>query len=434
MLLPDINKQKKYLLAVSGGVDSMVMCDLFLKAGIVFGVAHCNFQLRGEESDGDELLVKNWCKTNSIRFFAKQFETKNYAANHQMSVQVAARSLRYTFFYQILEAEHYDVIATAHHQDDNIETVLFHFFRGTGIQGMTGIPFQQERLLRPLLHLSKSEILAFAEKHQILYRNDSSNQRSDYTRNKMRNEIIPQLQETFPAFKNNIAENIERLKAVHDLYTQQIEQFRRQLTERRGKDWFISILKLKKVHPQATILYEIIKPFHFNYDQSLQVMNMLDSASGHRVENDQFFILKDRDFLIISAKNTEASEMILIEQDTGYLKTADFEMHIKTRDSAHYEIKKDLCIGQFDMARLSFPLLLRKWRQGDYMYPLGMKKKKKIARILIDEKIAMHHKEQTWVLESNKKIIWLVGLKTDERAKIDEKTSQLLLINLKKTK
>jgi tRNA(Ile)-lysidine synthase len=423
---------KKYLLAVSGGIDSMVMCDLFLHAGLPFSVAHCNFRLRGEESDGDELLVRTWCSANNIRFFAEQFDTQTYAGTHKLSVQVAARTLRYRYFEQVLTAEKFDFIATAHHQDDNIETVLFHFFRGTGIQGLTGIPLKNERIVRPLLHLAKSQIIAYAIDHCISYRNDSSNQKSTYTRNKLRNEIIPQLQDIFPAFKNNIAHNIGRLKEVHELYTQQIEQYRKQLTEQKGKDWYIPVLKLKKVRPLATVLYELIRPFHFNYDQCLQVIDLLESESGHRVENEQYFILKDRAFLIISARNTEASDTILIDQKTAFVQTADFELMLNLADAQDRVLIKDASIGQFDLSQLSFPLLLRKWRPGDYMYPLGMKKKKKIARILIDRKVALHEKENIWVLECNKKIIWLPGIITDERVKITPSTKDMLLIQFKK--
>lgn len=433
MLLNDIDTKKKYLLAVSGGIDSMVMCDVFLQNKITFGVAHCNFQLRGEESDGDENLVKEWCEKNNISFFTKKMGTKQYADENKLSIQVAARELRYHFFYELIEKESFDFIATAHHQNDNIETVLFHFFRGTGIQGMTGIPSKNNKTSRPLLHISKKEIISYAQENKIAYRDDSSNQKTDYTRNKLRNDIIPQLEEIFPAFKNNIARNIARFHDVNMLYREQADRYKKKLLEQRGKDFFIPLMKLKHVNPLSTILYELLKPFGFSFEQSEQAVLLIESETGHMIENATHRLFKNRNFFIITEKNTIASEIILIENDAENIHTADFELIFKTEAQDNFQLQKDFSVCQADQNLLEFPLILRKWRQGDYMYPLGMKKKKKVSRILIDMKIPLHEKENTWVIESNKKIVWLAGLKMDERFKVAPATNKIFIIHLKKS-
>lgn len=424
----ELRKDQKYLLAVSGGIDSMVLCDLFEKNNLSFSVAHCNFQLRGEESDGDEALVANYCHENKIPYFVKKFDTTHFATELKLSIQVAARELRYAFFKDLIEKEKLDYIVTAHHQDDNIETVLFHFFRGTGIAGLTGIPAENKKTIRPLLCFSKKEILEYAVKNNIPYREDSSNQKQDYTRNKLRNDLIPQLEQIIPNFKNNIAQNIVRLSEVHEIYQQQINTYRKKLLETRGKDSFIPILKLKKLSPLPTILYEILKPFDFNFSQTEQAILLLESETGRYLENEKFRILKNRNFLIVSEKSSLASEIILIHPETDKISMANFDLKIQTISKINFHLKTENDFCQLDAELLEYPLILRKWQQGDYMYPLGMKKKKKISRILIDQKISGTEKEKTWVLESNKKIVWLVGFKIDERFKVMEKTKNIKII------
>ncbi len=427
-----LRKEQKYLLAVSGGIDSMVLCDLFVKNNLSFSVAHCNFQLRGEESKQDEAFVADWCKQHEIPFYAKRFDTKTYAEANKLSIQVAARNLRYAFFYETLKTEALDTLVTAHHQDDAIETTLFHFFRGSGIAGLKGIPSENNQTIRPLLNFNKEEIIAYATTHHIAYREDSSNLKQDYTRNKLRNSIIPQLEELFPQFKNNIAENIKRFEEANEVYTQQIETYRKKLIEKRGSDYYIPILKLIHVKPILTVLFELIKPYGFNISQTRQTILLLHSESGHFIENDRYRILKNRDFLILSEKDTKASEIILIENNTHQLTTAHFELRISSIAKESFHLQKDHCLCQIDESLLEYPLILRKYRVGDYMYPLGMKKKKKIARILIDQKVSAVDKEKIWVVESNKKIVWLVGIRIDERFKVVPNTQQIKILQLKK--
>jgi tRNA(Ile)-lysidine synthase len=431
MKLENLNKAKKYLLAVSGGIDSMVMADLFLQQQLEFSVAHCNFQLREEDSNLDEQLVIDWCIKNNIDYFIKRVDTKEYCAQHKCSIQVGAREIRYAFFDEICADKNIDFIVTAHHQDDTIETTLFQFFRGTGIQGLTGIPARNQKIIRPLLSYSKQQIVDYAAKFQVAFREDKSNLKQDYSRNKMRLHIIPQLEELYPAFKNNIANNIHRMNEVNEIYLQQIKNYKKKLIEQRGKDFYIPILKLKTITPLATILFELIKEFHFSYDQTLQVLQLLERQTGSLVASPSHQIIKNRNFLIVTEKNTQLSELILMDEGNTKIETQDFVMKLKSIRADKFEINKGLKYCAIDAKLIEFPLLLRKWRTGDYLYPFGMTKKKKLSKVLIDAKIPLHEKETIWVVESNKKIVWVVGVKSDNRFRVSEKTQNVLCFEIK---
>lgn len=431
MKIDNLNKSKKYLLTVSGGPDSMVMADMFLKQQINFIVAHCNFQLREIDADLDEELVKKWCAKNYIKCFVKKADTKQFMLDNSCSVQIAAREIRYQFFEDICQQENIEFIATAHHQDDNIETTLFHIFRGTGLQGLQGIPVENKKIIRPILHLSKKEILDYASNNNIEFRDDKSNFKEDYTRNKLRLNIIPQLEEMFPNFKGNIAQNIERMKETNEIYQFQIETYRKKLIEKRGADFYIPILKLKLTNPIQTILYELLKPFHFSFEQSLEVLKLIESQTGCLVENQTHKVIKNRNFFIVTEKSVNHSEILLIEKTNKAITTSDFEMKISTIQKEKFILNKNNSSCSIDANLLAFPLILRKWKQGDYLYPFGMTKKKKVSKVLIDAKIPLHEKEKIWVLESDKKIIWIVGLKTDNRFRITEKTKEVLVFEIK---
>lgn len=424
----NLPKTKSYLIAVSGGVDSMVLCDLLLRHGYNFSVAHCNFGLREKESDADEQLVTQWCDTHQVKIFVKKFDTQLYAEQQHLSIQLAARELRYDFFRKLCEAHSINYILTAHHQDDNIETVFFHFVRGTGIQGLTGIPFQNENVMRPLLSFTKKEILQYAEENNIIFREDSSNQKNTYTRNKIRNAILPAIEEFLPTVKQNIVQNIQRLSEANEIYNQRIAQCQKKLIELRGKDFYIPILKLKNITPLNTVLYELLKPFDFSYEQAQQAIMIMDSEAGRKIETQNYRLLKDRRFFIISKKETTVTDILYIDEDTTQIETSDALWNIRCVAADKHKIIVDKSVIQVDASQLEFPLILRRWRQGDYMYPLGMKKKKKIARILIDEKVPLHEKENIWVVESNKKIICVAGIKTDERFKVTDKTKRIFIL------
>ena len=373
----NLHENKYYLLALSGGVDSMVLCDLLLKSNYKFSVAHCNFKLRKEESDEDEEFVLDWCKKNQITCHHKSFNTLEIKENENISIQEVARKLRYNYFFTLLAEHNYDYIITAHHQDDNIETMLFHFLRGTGLRGLCGIPTNQNQIIRPLLSYSKDDILNYAYQNQIPFREDSSNKKNIYTRNFLRNELLPQIENIFPNVRQNIIQNINRLSESYEIYKQQIENYRNKLIEKRGDEWYIPIQKLKKQKPLQTIIYEILKPFGFSYQQAVQAIKLIESESGKIIESEHYKLLKDRSFFIITKKNNKESQYIIFEKKNQIIETNDFNLKISLCSSENFQLQKNNLFIQADADLVQSDLLLRKWKQGDYLYPLGMKKKKR---------------------------------------------------------
>ena len=448
----------KLLLAVSGGVDSVVLCELCNQAGFDFVIAHCNFQLRGEESERDEKFVKDLAAKYNKEIFVKKFETEKYAADNKVSVQVAARELRYEWFGEIVNGEwsmvnddrnpgfpiHHSPftihIVSAHHLDDNIETVLMNFFKGTGIAGLHGILPKQGKIIRPLLFATKEELKQFATENNLQWVEDSSNESDKYSRNYFRHQVIPLIEKIYPGAINNLSSNINRFRDVEILYQQSILQHKKKLIEKRGNEIHIPILKLKKSEPIKTIVYEIIKDYGFSSHQVDEAINLLDSESGKYIQSSSHRIIKNRNWLIISPNNLKEAENIIIDE-VGSWQLAVGKLHLEILSTTKHklsEVKSRKVSGlqttnqlaQLDADKIKFPLLFRKWKQGDYFYPLGMKKKKKLGRFFIDNKLSKTEKENISVIEMNKKIIWVVGMRIDDRFKISEQTKNVLLIRL----
>ncbi len=438
--------KNKLLLAVSGGLDSVVLCELCYQSNFDFAIAHCNFQLRDEESDRDEKFVQQLAEKYNKEFFVKKFDTKNYASQNKVSIQVAARELRYEWFHEIVDRwpviderinnksannQRPTAILTAHHQNDNIETVLMNFFKGTGIAGLRGILPKQEKIIRPLLFAKKDELKQFAEENNLNWVEDSSNESDKYSRNYFRHQIIPLIEQIYPAAINNVAENVDRFRDVELLYQQSINLHKKNLFEYKGDEIHIPVLKLKKSIPLDTIVFEIIKPFNFSAKQTEEVINLLDSESGKYIQSSTHRILKNRNWLIISLNQNQSSQTILIEKDDKLIVFEKGELFINNISAANCKLSTVNSIATLDADKIKFPLLLRKWKQGDYFYPLGMEKKKKLNRFFIDNKLSQTEKEKVWVIEMNKKIIWIVGMRIDNRFKILPSTKQILKIELK---
>ncbi|MEP6467761.1 MAG: tRNA lysidine(34) synthetase TilS, partial [Parafilimonas sp.] len=409
---PFIHTSQKLLLAVSGGIDSVVMTDLFYKSGFDFAIAHCNFQLREEESIRDELFVRSLEKKYNKPIFVKRFDTKKYAAEHKISIQEAARELRYEWFEEVnsqqstLNGEQF--LATAHNADDNIETIAMFFFRGTGINGLTGIkPFDKKRkIIRPLLFVKRKYIAAYAKENCITWVEDSSNAANKYTRNFFRRNVIPAVEEYFPNAKDNLLENIKRFAETHQLFTQAIELHKKKLLVHKGNEIHIAVLKLQQTKPLDTVLWEIIKPYNFNSKQIDEIKKLFTAENSSYVQSSSHRIIKNRNWLIIAPVENEEADHVLIEENDKQINFKNGVLHFEKLPVANYQLSTIHSIAQLDAAKITFPLLLRKWKQGDYFYPLGMNKKKKLSRFLIDEKLSATQKENVWVLEMNKKIIW----------------------------
>lgn len=436
----------KLLLAVSGGADSVVLCELCRQAGFDFIVAHCNFRLRGKESERDKAFVEKLAKKYDIGFFVKDFDTEKYAADNKLSIQEAARALRYEWFEELVNSElsignknmqdtnHHSPnnihLLTAHHRDDNVETLLMNFFRGTGLHGLTGIPASYGHIRRPLLPFSREELLQFAQENKLDFVEDSSNLSSKYTHNFFRNELIPQISSVYPQVKENLADNIERFKEIEKLYRHAVNDLKKKLCKVKGAEVHIPVLLLLKYNNRA-LIYEIIREYGFNEKQVDEVMKLARSESGKFIESPalQFRIIKHRHWFIISPAQSSSAATIVIDAKD---KSVGFEKGI-----LRFEITSNPAlpagsnhIACLDTKEITFPLLLRPWKTGDYFYPLGMTKKKKLSRFFIDQKLSKTEKENTWVIESHKRIIWVVGQRIDERFKLTDKTKQVLKISL----
>jgi tRNA(Ile)-lysidine synthase len=439
----------KLILAVSGGVDSVVLCELCYQCNFDFIIAHCNFQLRGEESIRDENFVKNIAKKYNKEIRVKKFDTEKYATENKVSIQVAARELRYAWFNEIVNSElsmannkttdasiHHSPftihILTAHHLNDSIETLLMNFFKGTGITGLHGILAKQEKIIRPLLFAKKEELKKFAGENKLQWVEDSSNELDKYSRNYLRNKIIPSLTEIYPKLVDNLANNINRFKEIEILYQQSIDQHKKNLLEKKGKEIHIPVLKLKKTIPLSTVIFEIIKKYEFSPAQVNDVINLLNSESGKYIQSSTHRIIKNRNWLIISPNNFQESDHIIIEGG-GRWSFGNGELHIQLLETTNFKLRTENTIANLNADKISFPLLLRKWKQGDYFYPLGMHKKKKLSRFFIDNKLSKTDKEKIMVLEMNKKIIWIIGMRIDDRFKIIPQTKNILNIEVRMT-
>lgn len=406
----------------------MVMAHLFLENGLRFAVAHCNFKLRGEAADGDEQFVKNWCLTNDIEFHSVQFDTKQKSEEWRKGIQETARILRYEWFEVVRRQHKYAKIAIAHHANDNLETLLINLFKGTGITGMHGILPENGNIIRPLLFAPKAMIAAYIAANGIVFREDASNASDDYLRNAVRHNVVPAVEQLFRNVVINVNESIARFAQVEMLYRKEIERERKKLVEKRGQDYYIPIRKLEKRPALETLCYELFLPFGFSSAQVPHVLGLLSAESGHYISSATYRIIRNRDFLIVTTVPSETAELITIESvpctiDTGkYIFSFSLQQKPKVLPADNDEI----CL---DMKEIVFPLILRKWRMGDYIYPLGMgMKKKKVARVLIDAKVPLHEKEDIRLLECNKRIAWVSGIRVDERFKVKDNTEKVLVV------
>ncbi len=421
------------LVAVSGGVDSVVLCELLQQAELKFSIAHCNFQLRGVESERDEKFVTNLATKYNVPFFVKKFDTEKYATENKMSIQVAARELRYEWFNEIVTSftlHQTSYIATAHHANDSTETMLMNFFKGTGIKGLHGILPKQQNIVRPLLFATKEEIKQFATEHHLDFVEDSSNESDKYTRNFFRNTLLPQIEDVFPKVQQNLQKNIERFTEVEIIYNNFVEQTKQKLCEVKGDEIHIPILKLKKSSPLKTVFFEILNEYNFTASQTDEALKLLDSETGKYISSTTHRLLKNRNWLIISPLETIKENIILIEENNSEVFFEKCKLQIEKIPNYQLSIFNSQLIAQLDFSKVKFPLLLRKWKTGDYFYPLGMKKKKKLNRFFIDNKLSLTQKEKTWVVESNKHIIWVVGMRIDERFKVTNATKDILEIKI----
>ncbi len=427
-----VNGDSKLLLTVSGGMDSMVMLDMILKAGLTCEVAHCNFNLRGKESDKDERLVRDVCKEAGVKLHVRSFDTKKYAAEKGISIEMAARDLRYEWFYSLLKEHSLDVIVTAHHGDDTVETFFLNLVRGTGIKGLSGMKYVNGKVVRPMLDLSRANIEEYAKENDINYRHDSSNDEVKYLRNKVRHEIIPLFKEMNPSFFNTMTDNLKRLTEVEELLEDEVRRFLETSVVKEGGRTLIPISSIS-VHPQRdVILFEILQPYGFNSDVIDDIERSIDGIAGKQFYSQSYRLIRDRFNFILFERSEISNSETFINSEVDSIEEPvklEFATFVKSDD---YSFSKDSAVAHFDAGNVEFPLKLRRWQQGDLFRPLGMKGFKKLSDFFIDQKFSIADKEDVWVLQSGDDILWIVGMRMDDRFKITNRTKKVFEVKFVK--
>lgn len=431
--------KNKLVLAVSGGLDSMVLLALLAQLEVEIIVAHCNFNLRDTESDGDEAFVRKAVldlKLDNISLEVVSFETTKYAEENKISIQEAARDLRYDWFETIRKKHQAEWIATAHHLNDNTETLLYNLSNGTGIKGLRGMLPKNGKIIRPMLEISRREIEQYALKNEISYREDSSNSSLKYKRNFIRNNIVPEFEQVNPNFEKTQRRHFQRFLDVELFYNEIIEKYKKDLFEKRNEDYFLSILKLQKTKGHQTLLFEMLNTYGFNFDQVEDILASINENETKVFYAESFRLLKTRKHLVLSDLSIEKQNYFELTEKTKKVTLPNNELlqiHVKPIDKltkmstkSHY--------AYLDMDVLKFPLVLRRWSEGDYFYPYKMNgkdgnaKKKKLKKYFSDAKFSLIDKENTWILADGQKIVWLVNHRIDDRFKLNENTKKVFQI------
>ncbi|WP_159946350.1 tRNA lysidine(34) synthetase TilS [Polaribacter septentrionalilitoris] len=424
-------KDKKLLIAISGGVDSVVLTHLLSILNFNISLAHCNFKLRKKESDLDENFVLKLGEKLNIKTFTRQFETNKFAQKNKLSTQIAARKLRYNWFESLVNKHQFEYVLTAHHADDNLETFLINLTRGTGLDGLTGIPETNGNILRPLIPFSRNEIIDFAKENDIKWREDQSNASTKYIRNKIRHQVVPVLKEINPSVLETFAKTTNHLKESQQIIEDRIQKVSKEIIQ---KDFSTSLemtkLNIDKINqlsnPKA-YLYQFFKDY--NFTEWNDVYNLLSAQSGKQVFSKTHVLLKDRNFLILTKKgfSTEQETIVEIVENTTEI-TSPIHLKFETVKNPSLHSKEIIFL---DKNELEFPLKLRKWQNGDVFYPSGMQGKKKISKYFKDEKLSLIDKQNTWLLcNNNDSIIWIIGHRSDNRFITKKESNSVLKISL----
>ena len=417
-----------FLLAVSGGIDSVAMAHLFREAGLKISIAHCNFQLRGKESDGDQQFVEELSLHMEVPCYVNRFETNAHANNNGISIQMAARELRFAWFEELRQKHGIDRIVVGHNKNDVVETMLINFARGTGIRGLSGIKPQQGYVIRPLLFASRQEITNYCTIRNIAWREDSSNAGTKYVRNRIRHVLIPELETLNPSFLQNAADTISRLQQAEQLLSYTLERIKKEVWTELPDRYLIHIGALKKFPATETLLYELLRDFGCDPLNIRPILSSFESTSGKRFYTRTHCITRDRTHLIIT-KNTNTSEdEQYIEEETEMTNFPVYLTFKTIRSGSDFVIPTESRFGALDADKLIYPMKLRRWKPGDAFRPLGLKGSKKISDYLINNKVPLPDKQHTWVLESGNNIAWLVNHRIDDRYKITTETHNILLI------
>ena len=418
------------LVGVSGGIDSVVLLDLLDKAGFSVAIAHCNFRLRGTESDGDERLVGELARKYDVPLFKTSFDTAEYARENKVSIEMAARELRYEWFETIRTTHHFDGIAVAHHRDDQLETFFLNLARGTGLTGLTGMHPQNGKIVRPLLFASRQEIEHYRHENFLDFREDASNQSLDYQRNKIRHTLLPVMETLNPSFRDGMIRTMGYLDDVSKIFDGAIHEAWERITLRKGNDYLISIAELKLLDPLPTYLFEFLKPFGFNSMVITDIVSSLDGISGKQFISPTHRLVRDRESLILTPLVAEGQRQFYLEAGMTEM---SFPVHLKIavhERKEKFPIPNSRFTACIDRDCVQFPLLIRRWKEGDFFKPLGMNGFKKMSDFFIDTKLSLPEKENVWIVANGEQVVWIVGHRIDDRYKITPATQNILRLDL----
>jgi tRNA(Ile)-lysidine synthase len=427
-----IEPGNRILLAVSGGIDSMVMAHLFHILDYEIGIAHCNFSLRAMESDKDEEMVRQYASELNIPFHTTRFETKVFAKKNKLSVQMAARDLRYKWFEEIRKENGYDLIAIAHNLNDNIETLLINLIRGTGLAGMTGMKPSINKIIRPLLFATRHDILSYRNKHGIAFREDRSNADTKYTRNKIRHLVIPVLKEINPSIEQTLNETAERFAGFSEIVSEYILHVRDSISEDKNKFTAFNVSLLRSYLHNKTILFELFKPYGMTNALLTDLIKVIEGKTGGQIITETHRIIKNRKEIIVSDEDSRKESSFAAENVQDLYGFPGISSVKNVRITENFEIPSEQHIACLDFQKVVFPVIIRKWKPGDYFFPLGMKQKKKLSDYFIDNKYSKFDKENIFILESDGKIVWIIGDRIDDRFRISKSTQKALLIKSKR--
>jgi len=422
----------KILAAVSGGMDSVALCSLFRQAGINFGIAHCNFLLRGSESDADEEFVRQLASEYGVNFYTRSFETSEYARAKGISIQMAARDLRYAWFDELIKTEGYSSVATAHHLDDQSETFFINLLRGSGLSGIHGILPKQGNIVRPMLFATREEIDDFVRDNRLPYREDSSNKSRKYLRNRLRHELMPVLMNIDPAFSHKLNQTMLHIRGIEDILNQKVNEVSERIVIKKQDQFQVEISKIKELNPFETWTYLILQPFGFSAAVVNEVVEAMEGISGKMFFSQTHRLVKDREILIIEplANLNPAQLQYFIGEDTPEI-TRPFPMEFSSMPVAEtLEMLHNPAFACLDAGKLKYPLTLRLWQKGDRFIPFGMKGWKKVSDFLTDLKLPVPEKEKTWLMLSAGDVVWIVGKRIDDRFRISKQTYGAKVIHL----
>ncbi len=428
---------QKVLVAVSGGIDSVVLCDLFKMSGFEFAIVHCNFQLRGADSEKDVLLVQFLAEKYNVALYLEKFDTLTYQKENKISLEVAARELRYKYFEYMRSNYNYDRIATGHHHNDNVETTMFNLIKGTGIKGLTGIPVINGKIIRPLLFATRQEIVEHASENSLVFNFDETNLLNDFDRNRLRNEIIPLMKMINPSLEKTMMRNLNHFKEVEIIYRAQVKKKLNSLIQVKGNDTYLPVPSILNLPAAATYLHEFLHSYQFNEDQIHSILQSL-GETGKIFYSEHYRIVLDRKNIILTSIDKQENSIIIIDGEKKTISCSGFKLQLEfSKYNNQMQFNESGNIAYFDADDISFPMILRTWQKGDYLYPLGVTRKKsdkpgkkKVSDILTNAKYNILQKEKTKVLVCGEKIIWVLGLRQDGRFKITEKTTRLLKIKM----